>query len=316
MIIMVLPRVLVFLVVVSVILLSKVATTTAPTGVGSICKFQVDVAFLLDGSGSVTDKDFLIMLNFVEKVVTKYTIGQDAALIAAVLFSTRSTVKFDFTNYTTKNDLLKAIKGIRHPGGSTAIDLGLRDIRTKIFTATGGHRAGIPQVLVVMTDGRANSRLHLKAEADLVKAQGIDVFAFGIGNRTDDVLLQEIASDSSKVFRVHNFKLLVNFIGTLAQKICSEAMTTPKTTPARAGPACSYTFENGICRGHDIWSSKVSFVQCRDTCNRRADCKSFQYRKPTCWLKNFVCSKSQLMNVGHTGFAQYTSYRLRLNSVN
>lgn len=174
----------------------------------------------MDGSGSVVQSNFDKMLNFVEKVVQEYSVGPDDVLFATVLYSSRSTVKFDFNEYQTTNGVLKAIKAIIYPQGRTRTDLGLADIRMKIFTANGGHRAGIPKVLIVMTDGNANSAADTKREADLVKAEGINVFSIGIGTSISDVQLRELASDSEKVIRAANFDDLVKFIGSLAEQTC------------------------------------------------------------------------------------------------
>jgi uncharacterized protein YegL len=186
----------------------------------SVCKFRADIAFLLDGSGSVMKHNFAKMLDFVQKVVMTYPVGRDDVLFASVLYSSRSKVKFDFNQYLSKNALLKAIKGIVYPYGSTRTDLGLADVRTKLFTAEGGHRPGVPQVLIVMTDGNSNYPATTKIEADKLKSIGVNVFSIGIGKKIHDQQLQQIASDSKKVFRASNFDELVNFIGTLAEKTC------------------------------------------------------------------------------------------------
>ncbi|XP_064626787.1 balbiani ring protein 3-like [Lineus longissimus] len=50
--------------------------------------------------------------------------------------------------------------------------------------------------------------------------------------------------------------------------------------------------------------------QCLDACTKRSDCKSVQHRKvnnvDTCWLKNHVCTPTQLTHKKKNGFAQYT----------
>jgi collagen type VI alpha len=165
-------------------------------------------------------QNFQKMLDFVEKIVQKYQVGQDNVLFSAVLFSSRSKVKFDFNKYQTTNSLLKAIKEIKYPYGGTRTELGLYDIRTKIFTAKGGHRAGVPQILIVMTDGNAQYASSTKSQADKVKAMGVNVFSLGIGQKIADSQLRALATDDSKVFRVTNFDQLVNFIGSLAEKTC------------------------------------------------------------------------------------------------
>ncbi|XP_064638353.1 uncharacterized protein LOC135494365 [Lineus longissimus] len=80
------------------------------------------------------------------------------------------------------------------------------------------------------------------------------------------------------------------------------------STIVAVNAACWYTFENADCSGHDLSHSHLNRAACRAACTRRTDCKSFQQRGNDCWLKDHVCTKKQLSNVGHKTFAQFTKH--------
>ena len=78
---------------------------------------QVDVAFLLDSSGSIEssgEHNYQIMKDFIKGIVRSFVIGPDDTTVAVATFSSKSKFKihFDFTKYTTTADIVDAIQNI------------------------------------------------------------------------------------------------------------------------------------------------------------------------------------------------------------
>ena len=181
----------------------------------------MDVGFLLDVSGSMQEGNLVKEIDFMTKLVEKYEVGEDAVKFATVVFSSRPTVKFDFNRYDTKDEILEAVRGITYPPrGWTNTHEGLRAFRTKVFTAAGGQRPGVPRVLLLMTDGNANSKDRTSAEAKLIKDMGIDLFVIGFGTTIDVAQLRRLASKKGDGFYDGDFDKLTDVIEDLASKTC------------------------------------------------------------------------------------------------
>ena len=80
-----------------------------------------DVAFMLDGSGSVGKANFKKVKDFVTNVVLKLNVGADVnfnSRVSVAVFSAEAYSLFSFNNLTTFTDYRKAIDQIPYPGGS------------------------------------------------------------------------------------------------------------------------------------------------------------------------------------------------------
>jgi len=63
------------------------------------CEGQVDLAFLIDASGSVTQANFNKQLDFVKEVVTKFDIGKDKTRVSVSTYDTAFTLSFGLDTY-------------------------------------------------------------------------------------------------------------------------------------------------------------------------------------------------------------------------
>ena len=75
--------------------------------------------------------------------------------MGVVSFSSSAKTEILFSAEQSVKAIKASILNITYYAGSTRIDLGLRDCREKLFTAGGGMRSNVPQVLLVITDGRS-----------------------------------------------------------------------------------------------------------------------------------------------------------------
>lgn len=75
--------------------------------------------------------------------------------MGVVSFSTRAETEILFSAEQNVKVIKASILNITYYTGSTRIDLGLQECRNKLFAAGGGMRSNVPQVLLVITDGRS-----------------------------------------------------------------------------------------------------------------------------------------------------------------
>ena len=174
-----------------------------------VCPFAMDLAFLLDASGSIGPDNYEQVKAFIIKLIEYFQVSSagervvlEKSLPSSVfsLFLSLSLIRHFYREYfkrgysqensvstcsliiftgthvgvvsfssSAKTEIMfsakqnvKAIKAsilnITYYAGSTRIDLGLEECRTKLFTAGGGMRSNVPQVLLVITDGRSTGQ--------------------------------------------------------------------------------------------------------------------------------------------------------------
>ena len=75
-------------------------------------------------------------------------------------------------------------------GGETNTQAALELLYISVFTAAHGDRQSVPNISVVITDGRSNVlQDRTLSEAETARQQGIEMFVVGVG---DDVHLAEL----------------------------------------------------------------------------------------------------------------------------
>lgn len=188
------------------------------------CRTQADIAFLLDGSGSVAAEDFLRMKTFVRNLVSSF-LGKDTQF-AIAQFSTSSSIHYYFNTFDATN-WENQINGIRQSYGWTYTAAAIKHVVNNVFSSFRGSRSNVKKVLIVITDGESNDRNELQTAADLAGNKKIVRFAIGVGRAfTKDQAKKEldtIASSppSNHVFQVESFDALEIIRQNLQDKIFS-----------------------------------------------------------------------------------------------
>ncbi|XP_062298679.1 integrin alpha-M-like isoform X2 [Scomber scombrus] len=173
------------------------------------CRTIADIAFLLDGSGSVDYSDFERMKNFVKSVVKSFP-GKDTKF-AIAQFSSRVVIHYYFNTFNA-DDWESQINGINQLSGGTYTAKAIREVVNNVFSTFGGSRSDVKKILIVITDGESNDGRSLPGAANSAEEKKIVRFAVGVGNAfTNDRAKQEldtIASKPENVFKVSNFGAL------------------------------------------------------------------------------------------------------------
>ena len=100
------------------------------------CRARVDIAFIIDGSGSIEQYgrgNFRRCLNFVKAIVRGFNTDNGQTRVGVVLFSSRPRLIFGFRRYRRKNQLLTAISRIRYPRGGTKTGYAMRYTYYRVF---------------------------------------------------------------------------------------------------------------------------------------------------------------------------------------
>lgn len=102
----------------------------------AVCQTSVDLAFILDSSGSVGNYNFQQVKNFVKNVVDFFNIGSSGTHVAVVTYSTYTKLEFNLKAHYTKSSIKYAVGNIRYRGGWTYTADALDFVRRNIFVRT------------------------------------------------------------------------------------------------------------------------------------------------------------------------------------
>jgi uncharacterized protein YegL len=200
--------------------------TLTPTSAAA-CTTQIELMLVLDGSGSIDRREFNSMRTFARNVANSFTIDSDSARIGIVQFS--GSAQYETRLSGDASTVVSTIDGMRRRGGGTYIGEGLQLARTEL--ADSG-RPGVPQAIILLTDGRSWGRP--AEEATLAKNAGITILAVAVGNGPNINQINAISSDpdSRYVFAVGDFNSLAFILDSLVQESCPPVLTpTPTVTP-------------------------------------------------------------------------------------
>ncbi|XP_023806648.1 collagen alpha-3(VI) chain-like [Oryzias latipes] len=214
---------------------------TPETPTDSVDTAKKDVVFLLDGSDG-TRNGFSAMRDFVERVVEKLSVGENKDRVSVVQYSREAEVHFSLNTHRTREDVMDAVRGLRHRGGRPLnTGAALQYVMDNVFTNSTVSRRlqGVPQILILLAGGRSFDNVDTPASA--LKQRGI--FVFAIGSRTSDSReLQRLSFEPSYALSVSDFSGLDTVqeqISSLMSTavVRSRPLTTTETvgrqTPAR-----------------------------------------------------------------------------------
>ena len=100
-----------------------------------------------------------------------------------MLPGTTATLNFFLTNFTDKTALANAVRNIHYGDGHTNTTGALRLMRTEIFNSANGDRAGVPNVVILITDGVPTKEVDgLDEEVARIKNSGVRIVGVGVTN--------------------------------------------------------------------------------------------------------------------------------------
>ncbi|XP_073866664.1 collagen alpha-3(VI) chain isoform X7 [Macaca fascicularis] len=189
-----------------------------------------DIIFLVDSSWTIGEEHFQLVREFLYDVVKSLAVGENDFHFALVQFNGNPHTEFLLNTYRTKQEVLSHISNMSYIGGTNQTGKGLEYVMQSHLTKAAGSRAGdgVPQVIVVLTDGHSKHGLALPS-AEL-KSADVNVFAIGVED-ADEGALKEIASEpvNMHVFNLENFTSLHDIVGNLVSYVHSSV------SPERAG---------------------------------------------------------------------------------
>lgn len=196
------------------------------------CPAALDLVFIVDSSGSVGINSFNEAKTAMKAMVDRFNIGENNALIGLINYSTtvHTLLGFILQQQFWSQDMVKSkIDSMNYLAQTTATGDAIYAARTSIFTTTRGI---VPRLAIVFTDGQSNTGRPVATEAQLLKDEGVDIFAVGIGSGINDAELDTIASVPKSTYKLHisGYNALYAAVNNITQIACNTNAFIPLFT--------------------------------------------------------------------------------------
>lgn len=189
------------------------------------CYNSVNIAFLIDGSSSVGDQNFRLMLEFMSNIVRAFEVSDVGAKAAAVQFTYDQRLEFGLNDYPNKDDVLRALYNIRYMSGGTATGDAINFVVRNVFQPTkDGHNKNF---LIIITDGQSYD--DVRGPAMEAHRAGVTVYTVGVAwAPLED--LKDMASEpkNSHTFFTREFPGLEQIVPSIIRGVCRDYLDSQK----------------------------------------------------------------------------------------
>ncbi|KAM9601186.1 vitrin isoform 7-T7 [Trichechus inunguis] len=187
------------------------------------CFNSADIGFVIDGSSSVGTSNFRTLLQFVANVSKEFEISDTDTRIGAVQYTYEQRLEFGFDQYSSKPDILNAIKRVGYWSGGTSTGAAINYALEQLFKKSKPNKR---KLMVLITDGRSYDDVRIPAMA---AHQKVITYAIGVAWAAQDeleVIATHPARDHS--FFVDEFDNLYKSVPRIIQNICTEFNSQPR----------------------------------------------------------------------------------------
>ncbi|XP_060600216.1 uncharacterized protein LOC132753729 isoform X4 [Ruditapes philippinarum] len=228
------------------------------------CEAQADIVFLLDSSGSVGSSNFQKVKSFVHDLMNSFNIGPTSVQVGVDTFQSSVKSEFNMNTYHDRQSIQDAINKIPYHSGGTNTAKAITFMNTDSFSAAHGDRPNVPNVAIVVTDGKSSSATATAAEAKKLRDAGVTVLAIGVGSGVSKAELNAIATDpdSTHVFAADNFDALKSLKALLSTKACEVSKPVVNTTKTCAAKAdILFVLDSSGSIGQTNYNKMLKFVR-------------------------------------------------------
>uniref|UniRef100_A0A8C3AIE6 Matrilin 4 n=1 Tax=Cyclopterus lumpus TaxID=8103 RepID=A0A8C3AIE6_CYCLU len=235
----------------------------------------------IDSSRSVRPHEFETMRKFMIDILSTLDIGLNATRVGVVQYSSQVRSEFSLKSHAKLEAMVTGINQIVPLAQGTMTGLAIRYVMSAAFTAEEGDRPKVPNVAVIVTDGRPQDRVaEVAAEA---REKGVEIYAVGVA-RADMASLRAMASPpfEDHVFLVESFDLIHQFGLQFQDKLCGVDLCL------EAEPRCEHLCESSpgsfhcLCLpGHALRGDGRTSCRAIDLCvEGKHDCQQICISSP------------------------------------
>uniref|UniRef100_A0A2K6KLW0 Vitrin n=1 Tax=Rhinopithecus bieti TaxID=61621 RepID=A0A2K6KLW0_RHIBE len=188
------------------------------------CLNSADIGFVIDGSSSVGTGNFRTVLQFVTNLTKEFEISDTDTRIGAVQYTYEQRLEFGFDQYSSKPDILSAIKRVGYWSGGTSTGAAINFALEQLFKKSKPNKR---KLMILITDGRSYDDVRIPAMAAHLK--GVITYAIGVAWAAQEeleVIATHPARDHS--FFVDEFDNLYQYVPRIIRNICTEFNSQPR----------------------------------------------------------------------------------------
>ncbi|XP_076697055.1 integrin alpha-D [Callospermophilus lateralis] len=208
---------------------------TVPVALPECPNQEMDIVFLIDGSGSIHESDFNQMKDFVRAVMDQFQ-GTNT-LFSLMQYSNLMETHFTFTEFQNGLSPQSLVDPIIQKKGLTFTATGIQKVVRELFHSKNGARKRAKKILIVITDGQKyRDPLEYHDVIPQAEKAGIIRYAIGVGDAFQEPSArQELSTIGSvpaqeHVFKVDNFAALSSIQKQLQEKIFAVEGTQSRTS--------------------------------------------------------------------------------------
>ncbi|KAK7130018.1 hypothetical protein R3I93_019606 [Phoxinus phoxinus] len=188
-----------------------------------------DIVFLVDDSWSVGPTSFQQIKEFIADIIRAFqgsVVGQEGVRFGVTVYSDLPRMRIAVTDYSTLEEVLRAVEELSYEGGSSRTGLALEFLVESVFSPSI-IRDNSPKIAVLITNGQSDDPVDGPAKA--VTDSGISLFAVGVRN-ADQSELKKIVTEPHEehLMLSPDFSFLEHLLPKLSRRICFTASEPPR----------------------------------------------------------------------------------------
>uniref|UniRef100_A0AAY4AZ77 Integrin, alpha E, tandem duplicate 2 n=1 Tax=Denticeps clupeoides TaxID=299321 RepID=A0AAY4AZ77_9TELE len=193
-----------------------------------------EIAFVLDGSGSIQKEDFIRAKSFIVNVMTKVWSVCFNCDFAVVQYGVEIQTELLLKENSNGSQAVEIVKNIKQLGNVTKTASAINHVLEHIFVEENGSRNNSDKIIIVISDGKIFlDEMKLTDVLNKPKMKGITRYAIGVGPSVLNVPealseMKEIASDPDEkhFFEVNNYAALEEILSKLEMSIIGQEGTS------------------------------------------------------------------------------------------
>ncbi|XP_054893117.1 collagen alpha-1(XXI) chain [Poeciliopsis prolifica] len=209
----------------SVMLLLAAVEAVEDEDVRAGCSTAVnDLVYIVDGSWSVGPDDFETAKLWLINISSQFDISLHYTQVAVVQYSDTPRLEIPLGMHHSGEQLIQAISNIDYLGGNTQTGRAIKFAVDHVFSASQRVNQVKNRIAVVVTDGKSQDDV-VDASTE-ARAQGITVFAVGVGSEITTSELISIANNPSSTYVLYaqDYTNIDRIRDSMEQKLCEESV--------------------------------------------------------------------------------------------
>lgn len=176
--------------------------------------------YIIDGSWSVGYRDFDTAKRWLINITSGFDVGTHYSQVAVVQYSDTPRLEIPLGAHQSAKELIEALQAIRYMGGNTKTGRAIKFAVDHVFAFSQRSDTSRNRIAVVVTDGKSQDDV-VDASVE-ARAQGITVFAVGVGSEITTSELVAIANMPSSFYVLYtqDYTTIDRIRDSMEQKLC------------------------------------------------------------------------------------------------